>query len=447
MLLPLNQTHHLKKAFLLLFTLVSFTMMFVSQNALASIKIEQWQTAGGANVLYVHAPELPMLDIQVSFDAGSARDGDKWGLASMTTALLGLKTKQYDETELSQKINDLGIQMGGSAGRDTAYFSLRTLTRDSILTPALSLFNSALTESVFDPAIFDREQQRRLVGLKRQALSPSYVASQAFWFELYGDHPYAHPVYGTVEHIEGIKSSDLDAFYKQHFVTQNAYIAIVGNVDKQQAKSISKAILSGLPTGEKPAPIPAPKAVEKAKETLIQFDSSQTHFKQGQIGIERGHPDHYALFVGNHLLGGSGFGSLLMKEVREKRGLVYGVGSGFSPMKQPGPWTVGLSTKNDSAQEAKKVVNDTLKAFMKDFDQTHFEAIKDNLIGGFPLRMDSNGKIISYIGMIGFYGLPLDYLDTFPKKIKALTKQQVLDAWDRNIDPSKMVTVMVGQVE
>ncbi len=430
-----------------LFAVVSLFFLAFTQSAYATVKIETWQTQGGAKVLYVYAPELPMLDIQVSFDAGSARDGDKWGQASMTTALLGLKTNQYDETELSQKINDLGAQIGGSVGRDMASFSLRTLTRESILTPALSLFNATLTDSVFDQAIFEREVQRRVVGLKRQDLNPGSLASKTFWQELYGDHPYAHPVYGTVKTVESLKLSDLEGFYKQYIVTQNATIAIVGDINSKQAKAISEQVLKGLPKGKKPQPIPVPAAPKKAQEVTIDFNSSQTHFKQGQIGVERGHPDYYALFLGNHLLGGSGFGSLLMEEVREKRGLVYGVGSGFSPMKQAGPWLVSLSTKNDSAQEAKKVVNDTIKAFMKDFDATHFEAIKDNLIGGFPLRIDSNGKIISYIAMIGFYDLPLDYLDTFPKEIKALSKQQVLDAWNRHIDVSKMTTVMVGQVK
>jgi zinc protease len=437
----------LNKQLFSLFTAVSLVLLAFTQTAYATVKIETWQTQGGAKVLYVHAPELPMLDIQISFDAGSARDGDKWGLASMTTSLLGLKTNQYGETELSQKINDLGAQIGGSAGRDMASFSLRTLTRESILTPALSLFNATLTDSVFDQAIFERELQRRVVGLKRQDLNPSSLASKTFWQELYGTHPYAHPVYGTVDKVQSLNVSDLEAFYKQYIVTQNATISIVGNITPKQAKAISEQVLKGLPKGQKPQAISVPIVSKKAQDVTIEFNSSQTHFKQGQIGVKRGHPDYYALFLGNHLLGGSGFGSLLMEEVREKRGLVYGVGSGFSPMKQAGPWLVSLSTKNDSAQEAKKVVNDTIKAFMKDFDQTHFEAIKDNLIGGFPLRIDSNGKIISYIAMIGFYNLPLDYLDIFPKEIKALSKQQVLDAWNRNIDVSKMTTVMVGQVK
>lgn len=427
--------------------LISLSMMMFAKGSLAAVNIQQWQTQSGAKVMYVYAPELPMLDIRISFDAGSARDGDKWGLASLTTSLQGLKTQKHDEETLTKMANDLGANIGGGVDRDMAYFSLRTLTRDSILEPALDLFSETMSQTIFDAAIFDREVKRLLVGLKQQELNPSSIIRKAFWKSLYGTHPYANPTHGTVESVKKIQLEDLKAFYQQYMVTRNASISIVGNIDRAQAEAISKQLLQGLPEGVKPAAIAKPIAITTTEHILIDFDSSQTYFRQGQIGVERGHPDYYALFLGNHLLGGSGFGSLLMEEVREKRGLVYSVGSGFSPMKQAGPWLVALSTKNKSAKEAKKIVNETIRAFMKDFDDKHFQAIKDNLIGGFPLRIDSNGKIISYIAMIGFYDLPLDYLEAFPKAIERLTKQQVLDAWQRNMDLSKMSSVMVGKPE
>lgn len=423
---------------------VLFCWLMSSQIAMAGVKIESWQTPQGSKVMYVSAPELPLLDIQISFDAGSARDGEQYGLASMAVSLQGLKTKQYDEQTLSQKINDLGAVMGGGVNRDQAYFSMRTLTRPQIMQPALALFAQTMSESVFDQAIFAREQQRRIVALQQDALDPSSIASKAFWKLLYGSHPYAHPVYGTVESVQALVLKDVERFYKKYIVASNATIAIVGNVTKAQAEKITATLLKGLPEGKKPTPIAKP-STQPTQQQVIAFDSSQTYFKQGQIGVERGHSDYFALFLGNHLLGGSGFGSLLMEEVREKRGLVYGVGSGFSPMKQAGPWLVSLSTKNDSANEAQKVVNETVVAFMKSIDDEHFEAIKENLIGGFPLRIDSNGKIISYIGMIGFYDLPLDYLDAFPKKIAALSKEDVLQAWQRNMQPSTMSSIMVGK--
>ncbi|NPA71328.1 MAG: insulinase family protein [Gammaproteobacteria bacterium] len=429
--------------------LLGASLLLGSHQAWSTVNIQAWQADNGAKVMFVHAPQLPMLDIKVAFDAGSARDGEQWGVASMMTTLLGLKTTQNSEAELADKMNALGASMGGGVNRDMASFTLRSLTRPSILKPALTLFSETLSQSVFEQSIFDRERKRLLVGLKQQALSPSSMASKAFWKGLYGQHPYGHPVAGSIETVEALTLQEITAFYQTYIVSQNATIAIVGNVDRQQAEAIAEQLLEGLPIGSSPEPIAAPAPVQSTGKSteIIQFDSSQTYFKMGQIGVERGNPDYYALFLGNHLLGGSGFASLLMKEVREARGLVYGVSSGFAPMRQAGPWIVGLSTKNKTAKEAEKVVNETLAAFMKDFDNAHFQDIKDNLIGGFPLRIDSNAKIIGYISMIGFYGLPLDYLEAFPKAIEKLTKAEVLAAWQRHIHPESMYSVMVGMPE
>lgn len=432
--------------------IITLSFSLFSLNAWSAVQIEQWQTQNGAKVMYVYAPQLPMLDIQVSFDAGSARDGQQWGLASMMTTILGLQTKTHNEEALSDKLNALGAKVGGSIDRDMASYTLRTLTRDSILKPALGLFHDTIVESTFDKSIFERERNRVLVGLKQQQLAPSYIASNAFWSMLYGDHPYAHPVAGNVESVKALTLKDIQSFYNHYIVSKNALISIVGNVDKRQAQQIAENLLKGLPAGEKPVEIAAPSVLQKPlseadAHQVIEFDSSQTYFKQGQIGVKRGDPDYYALFLGNHLLGGSGFGSLLMEEVREKRGLVYGVSSGFAPMRQPGPWLVSLSTKNKSAMEAKTVVNQTIEAFMKGFDETHLQAIKDNLVGGFPLRIDSNGKIIGYITMIGFYDLSLNYLEEFPKAISELSKQDVLDAWQRHMDLKSMKSIMVGKPE
>ncbi|WP_232023420.1 M16 family metallopeptidase [Thiomicrorhabdus aquaedulcis] len=413
--------------------------------AQAGIQVETWHTQKGTKVMYVAAPQLPMLDIDVTFDAGSARDGDKPGVAYMTTLLLGTQTKTLSEQALADKTDALGINLGGDVQRDTASFSLRTLTRSSILTPALALFSDTLTESVMSEEVFLREKARVLVGLKQKQVSPENLANEAFWAQLYANHPYAHPVQGTVDSVKNITLNDLNAFYKRYMVAQNATISIVGNVTKAQAQTIAEQLFAKGAIGQKPEPLAAPIKSKQAVQKNIEFDSSQTYFRYGQLGVERGHPDYYALFLGNHLLGGSGFGSLLMAEVREKRGLVYGISSGFAPMRYAGPWSVALSTKNQSAKEAQTVVENTLKGFMQDFDAQQFEAIKDNLVGGFPLRIDSNGKIIGYISMMGFYNLPLDYLEAFPNAMARLTKQDVLAAWQRQIDLNAMTTVMVGK--
>jgi zinc protease len=166
----------------------------------------------------------------------------------------------------------------------------------------------------------------------------------------------------------------------------------------------------------------------------------------GQPGVRRGDPDYFALYVGNQILGGGGLVSRISEEVREKRGLSYSAYSYFLPMRADGPFVLGLQTRNDSADEALKVLRQTLVDFRNDGPTgKELEAAKRNITGGFPLKIDSNSDILGYIAMIGFYKLPLDYLDTFNGKIEAVTAKQIRDAFQRRVDPDRMVTVTVGR--
>ncbi|WP_321325944.1 pitrilysin family protein [Thiomicrorhabdus sp.] len=419
--------------------------LLVSVSAFAGVHIESWHTDNGAKVMYVQAKQLPMLDIEMTFDAGSARDGDVWGLASMTSNLLGTSTSKLNEEQVSETFNNIGAQIGSNVSRDNASVSLRTLTRPKIMKTALDNFAKLVSDSQFKQAIFEREMQRLKIGLKQNTVKPQVMSNEALWKALYGNHPYAHPVSGTLTSVDKITLDEIKTFYKKYYVASNAVIAIVGNVDKAQAKAIANQLTKNLPIGSKPPGLVNPTKEPKQQIIKINFDSTQTYYSLAQLGIERGNPDYVPLFVGNHLLGGAGFGSLLMDEVREKRGLVYSVYSYFAPQKVTGPFIIGLSTKNATANQADKVVRETLDGFLKDFSDKKLQAIKDNLIGGFPLRADNNGKILGYISMIGFYGLPLDYLDEFPKQIAKVTKQDILQAWKKHIHPKKMVEIMVGK--
>lgn len=436
----------LKHAFHRPVTWVALLFLSTSMSANAGVEIETWQTQAGAKVMYVESQALPILDVQITYDAGSARDGQHFGLASMTSNLLGMETQKLNENDLAEAFNALGAQFSVSANRDSATVSLRTLTRDEIQSKALQTVVQVLSEPKFDAAIFKRERQRLLTALKQKAVKPQRIASDKLWNELYGDHPYAHPTVGTPKTIAELQVAQLEAFYKDHFTANNSVIAIVGKVSKSEAKVIAEQLSAAMPKSDKTlAPIAAPKPLAQAKLAQQDFASTQTYYHLASLGVKRGHADYIPLFVGNQLFGGSGFGSYLMEEVREKRGLVYSVYSYFAPMKQTGPFIIGLSTQNARALEAQKVVEQTLQDFLKEFDNERFAAIKENIIGGWPLRFDSNGKIIGYISMIGFYDLPLDYLDWFPKQVEKVTKQQVLAAWQKHIQPEKMLTVMVGQ--
>jgi zinc protease len=200
-----------------------------------------------------------------------------------------------------------------------------------------------------------------------------------------------------------------------------------------------------LPEGSRGAALPAVTALKQADEVRILHPSTQTHVRMGAPGMRRGDPDYFPLYVGNHILGGGGLVSLLHEEVREQRGLSYSVNSYFSPMEQDGPYLLSLQTRNDQVDEALAVMRETLQGFVdKGPSAKELLAAKKNITGGFPLRIASNSGIISHLNMIGFYDLPLDYLDTFNDKVTAVTQQQIKAAFQRRVSPETMVTIIVG---
>lgn len=413
----------------------------------AAPHIETWQTDNGARVMFVRTDALPMVDIEVRFDAGSARDGKAWGVAAMTNALLDTGTRQHDEEAIAEGFNRLGARFGVDVGRDSASLSLRVLTRPEIMQPAVALFTEVLSAPTFPQEPFERVRTNTLTALKVAETKPGVVAGRLFWQTLYAGHPYGHPVSGTPETVAALSRDQIEAFYRRHYVARNGQITLVGDLTRAEAEALANRIMGALPAGEKAPPLPEPKPLKQAERREKPFVSSQTYLYLGQVGVKRGDPDYYALFLGNHLLGGAGFSSLLMEEVREKRGLVYGVYSYFVPLRVPGPWILSLSTKNTSADEAEQVVRKTLAQFMKGIDAEKLQAIKDNLLGGWPLRFDSNAEILGYASMIGFYGLPLDYLSRFPEAIRKLDVKAVLDAWRRHIHPQRLLTVRVGEIQ
>jgi zinc protease len=228
-------------------------------------------------------------------------------------------------------------------------------------------------------------------------------------------------------------------------VGRNAVVAIVGDVDKAKAKSLAEKVVGKLPAGKAAPALPSVTALEEGSEEAIEHPSTQTHILLGQPGMRRGDPDYLPLYLGNHILGGSGLVSRISEEIREKRGLSYSAYSYFSPMAAEGPYLLSLQTRNESSEEALAVLRATLARFISEGPSNkELVAAKKNITGGFALNIDSNKDILSYISMIGFYGLPLDYLDTFIDKVNAVTVKQIRDAFTRRIHPDRMALITVG---
>jgi zinc protease len=352
------------------------------------------------------------------------------------------------EDDISRGMADIGAQFGGSFDQDRSGVSLRTLSSAAERDKALDIMARVLQRPLFPEAVLAREKVRVIAALKEAMTKPESIADKAFQKAVFGAHPYALPVSGEIESVEKITAQDLRGFYQAHYRAGGAVVAIMGDVSRADAEAIAGKLTAQLPTGAAADPLPDVASKITASEQRSAHPASQSHILIGAPGMARSDPDYFPLYVGNYILGGGGFVSRLMNEVREKRGLAYSVYSYFMPLKQTGAFQVGLQTKKDQADQALQLVRNTLAEFMaKGPTEKELHAAKQNIIGGFPLRIDSNRKILDYLSVIGFYDLPLTYLDDFPRRVEQVSIAQIREAFARHLDPESMATVIVGAPE
>ena len=417
--------------------------LLAAQAALAGVKIENWVTTGGARVFFVESRVLPILDVQVDFAAGSMFDPPgKSGSAALTRSVLGLGAGKLDETAIAEQMADIGATLGGGADTDRASVAVRTLAAAEKRDAALDVLRTVLHAPRFEAAIFEREKARTVAGLKEAMTRPDSIAGKAFWAAMYPDHPYGRTA--TPESVAALTRDDLVAYHARYYTAANASITLVGDIGRGEAERIAEAIATGLPKGA-PATLPPAPTVAPGKAVKLEHPASQAHIHIGMPAIERGNPDFFPLIVGNYTLGGGGFVSRLMKEVRDKRGYAYSVSSYFNPLRQAGPFQIGLQTKRAQAKDAIALSRDVLDGFLKDGPSAEeLAAAKANLTGSFPLRLDSNKKILDNVAVIGFYGLPLDYLDNYQQKVQAVAVDDVKRAFSRYVRPADLMTVTVA---
>jgi zinc protease len=421
----------------------------VAPAADATPKIEHWTLANGARIYFVENHDLPMLVVQAAFDAGSARDPDnRNGLSTMTNSLLNDGSGDLDADAIAARLEGLGAEYGAGSDRDMASVSLRVLSDRARRDPALELFAQLIRIPSYPTTALERDRGRALLGLKQAKQSPGDVVNKAFFAQLYEKHPYARPTEGSEQGIQALTRADLVAFHQRYYVGRNAVLALIGDISRSEARRIADQVVGALPAGEAAPPLPKVEDLvpHKARaERVIAHPSTQTHIMMGEAGMSRNDPDYFPLFVGNYVLGGGGFVSRLTDEIRTKRGLSYSVYSYFYPLREPGPFIIGLQTANSQTKQALTVARRVLTDFTEHGPtEAELIAAKKNLTGGFPLRIDSSRKIAEYLTVIGFYQLPLTYLDDFIPRVEAVTAEQIRDAFRRRIHLQHMVTVIVG---
>jgi zinc protease len=426
-----------------------FALFFVFPGlAAAAPKIENWVTENGARVYFIETHALPMVDVNLVFNAASAREpADKQGLAMLTSDMLLEGSTGLDSKSIAEGFEGMGAVVGTSSLRDMATVSLRSLSDKKYLDPVVDHLVRVITDPVFPEKNLAREKARSLQSLDHSLQQPNTVGKRRLYEQLYSNHPYANHPSGTHESIKSISRDDLITFYKQYYVASNMVIALVGDLQLAEAKQLAKRISMQFEKGKPAGSLPEVSSI-KGGEHRIEFPSTQSHVITGYLGIKRDDPRYMALKVGNYSLGGGGFQSRMMDEIREKRGLSYGTYSYFQPMQQTGPFITSLSTKNEQVDEAFMVSQEVIDGYLKTGPTDKELALaKKNITGGFPLTIDSNKKLVSTLAAIGFYSLPDDYLDTYIDRVNALDRKEVTDAIQSVLGSANRVTVIVGAGE
>lgn len=408
------------------------------------LNIQNWTTAEGAKVLFVEAHELPMFDLRLTFAAGSSQDQNHPGIALLTNAMLNEGVAGKDVSAIAQGFEGLGADFSNGAYRDMAVASLRSLSDTDKRTPALKLFAEVVGKPTFPADAVARIKNQLLAGFEFQKQNPAKLASNELFTRLYGSHPYAHPSEGDAKSLPGLSIEQLRAFHQRAYAAGNAVIAIVGDLSRNEAEQIAAQVSSALPKGPALAK-PAQPAVPAAGVTHIDFPSKQTQMFIAQLGIDRKDPDFAALSMGNQILGGGAFGTRLMSEVREKRGLTYGVYSAFTPMQVRGPFMINLQTRAELGDGTLKLVQDILRDYLKTGPtQEELDNAKREQAGSFPLSNASNASIVAQLGATGFYDMPLTWMEDFLQQSQALTVEQVKTAMNKHLDADKLVIVTAG---
>lgn len=387
---------------------------------------------------------LPFVTLQLLIDAGSRRDSaGEEGAAYLTAKGLLLGTAKRGEKAINEELDFMGASLNSSPGRDYATLNLRVLKKD--LEKGLDLFMEVLTHPTFPQEEVKREVQKTLAAIQAAEDQPEDVAEKAFKENLFLSGPYRHPIEGTKKSLPLITRETLDRLYKKYYHPNHSILAVVGDITQEEVKTKLVPRLEKWPKG-KTSDAPAQNIFAQGPKTVkIDRMLSQASIILGHAGVSRENPDYYALTVMNYILGGGGFSSRLMEEVRNKRGLAYSVYSYFEPGKFPGSFQIGLQTKNVSAREAISLAREEMKRIQKEpVSEKEIEGARKYLIGSFPMRMDTQGKLVNFLLQVEYYGLGLDYPEKYSRLIQSVTREEVLRVARKYLQPENCILVVVA---
>ncbi len=402
----------------------------------------------GMVLLLAEKHEIPMVTVSMAIKAGGVVEPPtKPGLASLTASLLTQGTTKRTANQISREIDFVGGSLSVSGGDDYASASLRVLKKD--LRTGLDLLADVLMHPLFDQKEIDRKVKETLASIQRQKEEPDVIAGEAFTKAVFGGHPYGKTNDDVAAYLPKLVRQDMVDFYSRRYGPNDAIIAVVGDVAEKEIVPLLNEYFKGWNPAEKSTPShSAPPEIGAVVVRKLDKKITQANIAMGHLGISRENPDYYAVMIMNYILGGGGFSSRLMDNIRDNRGLAYDVHSSFSAQKEPGSFRVWVQTKNESANQAIEEIFKELKRIRTEpVSEKELADAKAYLTGSFPLRMDTSAKIAGMMTSVEIYNLGLDYPQKYPKLINAVTREDILRVAKKYLDPDKIIIVVLGDQE
>jgi zinc protease len=421
-------------------------LLFLSAPLHAMPRVQRTVLPNGLVVLLSEEHSLPFVTIQLLIDAGSSRDpAGEEGLANLTAEGLLLGTSKRTIRQINESLESVGSSLTSSCGRDYATLQLRSLKKG--LREGLRIFMETATDAAFPAEEIQRKGRQILAAIRASQDRPGDVAEKALQKALFLDTPYGHPVEGTADSVPRLSREALLRFYRSTYHPNNAILAVVGDMTMDEFKSIFLPLLERWAPG-KVDPKRFLVTPRQGPETIrINRPITQANIILGHEGGSRSNPDYYALAVMNYILGGGGFGSRLVEEIRIKRGLAYSVGSFFDPGKHAGSFQIHLQTKNASAREAISLSVQQMERMRKEpVPEEELEGAKRYLIGSFPMRLDTQEKLARFLAQVEYFALGLNYPEIYPSLIRSIRKEDVLRVAKKYLHPDRPVLVVVANL-
>lgn len=412
----------------------------------AEIDITEVETPGGIDAWLVEEPSIPFVSLELRFKGGASLDlPGKRGATNLMTGLLEEGAGDLDARDFAQRAESLAARFDFDVGDDAVSVSARFLTENQ--DEALALLREAITQPRFDQNAIDRVKAQVVSGIRSDAQDPDSIVGREFDELVFGDHPYGSPIEGTEASVANLTRDDLVEAHQGALARDNVHVGAAGDISPEDLANVLDTLLSDLP--ETGAPQPADIEVEtEAGVTVVPFDVPQSVAIFGHDGLARDDPDFFAAYVLNEILGGGGFEARLMEEVREKRGLTYGVYSYLVPKDHAALYLGRVSSANDRIAEAIEVIRDEWARMAEHgVTQEELDSAKTYLTGAYPLRFDGNAAIANILVGMQMDDLPVDYVKTRNDKVEAITLEDIKRVAQRVLKPDALRFVVVGQPE